>query len=145
MSVDQPQPNIIHASCVTLGGRGLLIKGPSGSGKSALALQLMAFGAMLVADDRVVVKVRNGEVFASAPPTLKGLIEARGIGLLNADAASESVVVGVVDLAHLEEKRLPEHSKVTIDGYDIPLFYAVNEPRLTASLLQFLKAGRSDR
>lgn len=105
----------------------------------------MAFGAMLVADDRVVVKVRNGEVFASAPPTLKGLIEARGIGLLNADAALESVVVGVVDLAHLEEKRLPEHSKVTIGGCDIPLFYAVNEPHFTASLLQFLKAGRSDR
>ena len=58
---------IVHASCVTVQGRGVLITGASGSGKSALALSLMALGADLVADDRVILSLDRGRVMASAP------------------------------------------------------------------------------
>ena len=69
----------VHASCVSAGGRGLLLLGPSGAGKSDLALRLLGRGFVLVADDRVVIE----EGRASPPPCLAGLLEIRGIGLLH--------------------------------------------------------------
>lgn len=57
---------ILHASCVALDGRGLLILGPSGSGKSALALELMALGADLVADDRTEIEGQGPDLVAAA-------------------------------------------------------------------------------
>ena len=77
-------PVLLHASCVAISGRGVLIIGPSGSGKSALALQLMAFGASLVADDQTELTVQGGTLIARCPPTMSGLIEARGLGILRA-------------------------------------------------------------
>ena len=66
----------IHGSCVAVAGRGLLILGPSGAGKSALALQIMALGGQLVADDRVELTRQGDEVIARCPVALRGLIEA---------------------------------------------------------------------
>ena len=68
---------IVHASCVALGGRGVLILGGSGAGKSGLALQLMAYGAALVSDDRTILSNRDGALQAAAPDTIRGRIEAR--------------------------------------------------------------------
>ena len=56
-----PPETILHATCIAWQGRGVLIRGPSGSGKSALALGLMAHGAVLVADDRVKLSLQNGQ------------------------------------------------------------------------------------
>ena len=67
----------IHASAVALDGQGVLILGPSGAGKSALALQLIGLGAQLVGDDRIALDRVGGDVIASAPAALAGLIEAR--------------------------------------------------------------------
>jgi len=89
---------ILHASCVSFNGRAALITGSSGSGKSALALELMAYGASLVADDRVVLRAQDGQITASAPDTIKGLIEARGFGILNADTVDHADVVVCIDL-----------------------------------------------
>ncbi len=64
-----------HASCVAYGGRGVLILGASGRGKSALALRLMALGAVLVADDRTDLCREGDSVMARAPDAIKGMIE----------------------------------------------------------------------
>lgn len=69
---------LLHASCVSTGGRGLLLLGPSGAGKSDLALRLIGRGFVLVADDQVVIVAGR----ASPPPRLAGLLEIRGVGLL---------------------------------------------------------------
>ena len=73
---------LFHASCVAWQGRGALILGRSGAGKSALALQLMALGADLVSDDRTELLAEADALTARAPATIQGLIEARGVGLM---------------------------------------------------------------
>lgn len=72
----------IHASCVAIGDQGVLLLGPSGAGKSDLALRLMDRGASLVADDRCDIHHDGAHLLASAPESLGGLIEIRGLGIL---------------------------------------------------------------
>ena len=81
----------LHASCVAWGQTAVLITGAAGSGKSSLALALMAYGCRLIADDGTQLTLEQGRLIAGCPPALRGLIEARGLGLLNAtplDAAT---------------------------------------------------------
>lgn len=73
-----------HATCVAINRKGILIMGPSGSGKSDLALRLIERGAVLVADDQVELQAEKGDLIAKAPAAIKGLIEARYIGPLKA-------------------------------------------------------------
>jgi len=72
----------IHATCVAIGGHGVLLLGASGTGKSDLALRLIDEGAQLVADDRSLLFVKNGALHAKAPPSIKGLLEVRGVGII---------------------------------------------------------------
>jgi HPr kinase/phosphorylase len=72
----------LHASCVAIGGRGVLLVGASGAGKSDLALRLIDRGAVLVGDDGVVVAARGGALHASPGPNIEGQIEVRGLGIL---------------------------------------------------------------
>lgn len=132
----------LHASCVALDGRGLLILGPSGSGKSALALQLMAHGARLVADDRCLLHARDGRLVASCPPALNGLIEARGVGILKADPLAEAVLVLAVDLGHGEPDRLPPRRTYAHHGIALDLVLGPLSAHLGHSLLQQLRCGR---
>jgi HPr kinase/phosphorylase len=106
-SVGDDTGAVLHASCVAFDGAGVLILGPSGAGKSTLALQLMALGAALVADDRTALAVDAGRVRATAPPGLPACIEARGIGLLAAPLAGPVPLALVVDLGRHEAERLP--------------------------------------
>lgn len=80
----QPSPSteLIHATTVAIGARAVLIVGPSGSGKSDLALRLIDRGAMLVSDDYTLVEVSDGGLLASAPATIVGQMEVRGIGIV---------------------------------------------------------------
>lgn len=136
---------ILHASCVALGGRGLLIMGPSGAGKSALALRLIALGARLVSDDRTEVTAGPQGLVARCPsPAIRGLIEARGIGLLRAEPVEEAQVALVADLAQDEDHRLPPRRSMAILGSHLPLVLRVRNDHFPAALLLHLERGRQD-
>jgi len=139
----RPSHTTLHATTVTLGGRGLLITGKSGSGKSGLALQLVAYGAMLVSDDQTFIQEREGVLVASAPPAIAGQIEARGLGILSIEYANQSVLVAVVDMEPVEKDRLPPLRDCSILGVRLPLIYKTEAPYFPAAILQYLKAGRS--
>lgn len=132
----------VHASCVTVAGRGLLIVGASGAGKSALALQMMAYGAGLVADDRVELSKRDHQVIAAAVPQIQGLIEARHIGLIKADVFGPVPLDYVVDLDQNEPQRLPAEATIVLLGQTVPLLRGAGVPNLAAALMQLLKNGR---
>lgn len=132
----------LHATTVALGGRGLLILGPSGSGKSALALHLMAMGAGLVADDRTLLSRRDGALVAACPPALSGLIEARGLGLLRADPHPPCPVAAVVDLGQVETGRLPPARHLALLDVALPLLHKVDSPHFPAALRLYMEGGR---
>jgi serine kinase of HPr protein (carbohydrate metabolism regulator) len=112
----------VHATCIAIEGVGVLLRGPSGGGKSDLALRLMEGGARLVADDYVDLEVRGGRLVATAPETIAGLIEARGIGLLRVGNLPEAPVALVVDLVPAGAvERLPEPAHCTDFGLSLPL------------------------
>jgi len=139
------QPFVEHASTVALGSRAVMIRGASGSGKSALALELMALGCGLVADDRTILIRRGDDLVADCPSTIAGLIEARGVGLLAAVPAGPSRVSVCIDLDQIETERLPPHRSISYLGVSLPLIHKVERAYFAAAILQYLKAGRSDR
>jgi HPr kinase/phosphorylase len=126
-------------------GRAVVIAGASGTGKSALALTLMAFGCSLIADDRVQLTVQDQKVIAQAPTTIAGLIEARGIGILRATMSANAQVALWVDLDRIETERLPPFRRFTHLGCDLPLIYRVDAPHFAPAILQILKSGWSDK
>jgi serine kinase of HPr protein (carbohydrate metabolism regulator) len=109
----------VHAGCVAIGGRGVLIAGASGRGKSDLALRLIDRGARLVSDDYSLLRAGNGRLYASAPPAIAGRIEVRGVGIVALDALAEAPVCLLVDLDHAPE-RLPEAGSACFLGLDVP-------------------------
>lgn len=111
----------IHASCISLGGRGILFLGDSGAGKSDLSLRMItSFGAKLVADDRVDIKITNDKVIAAAPDILKGLLEVRGVGIISLPPQDSVEVNLVVNLTTAQLERLPEKSFYEIAGVSLP-------------------------
>lgn len=112
--------NPVHATCVAIGGRGVLIIGASGSGKSDLALRLIDRGAVLVSDDYTALVAADGCLRASAPPTIAGQIEVRGIGIVPLPASAAVPVALVVEAGAPE--RMPEPATWTKDGIVIPRF-----------------------
>ncbi len=137
-------PLTVHGTCVAVAGRAALITGASGTGKSSLALQLMAFGARLVSDDQTLLARRGPQVIATAPAPLVGLIEARGIGLLRADALAEAPLVVVVCLDQVERDRLPYAHYAEFCGQEFPCLHKVDSACFPAAIMQYLKAGRRD-
>lgn len=109
---------LVHATCVSLGGQGLLLRGPSASGKSDLALRLIAeAGARLVADDQCRLARHGGALVATAPAAIAGRIEARGLGVMALPAAGEAVVALVADLVPGRgAARLPEPATAAFLG-----------------------------
>ena len=114
-------PRTVHASAVVVDGRGVLVRGPSGSGKSSLVLALLvgAPGSRLVADDRVTLTAEDGRLRAAAPAEIAGLIEVRGLGIRRQAAETTAEIALVVDLLPEEEcARMPEPDarRTTIAG-----------------------------
>ncbi len=116
--------------------------GPSGSGKSSLALSLMALGADLVADDQTELHLHGTHLIARCPPALLGLIEARGVGILTATPATQAQIVLAVDLSQPEPDRLPPIRKVTLMGTQVDLVLGCRNEHLAASVLCYLKGTR---
>ena len=137
-------PLVLHATCVAVGPRAVLIRGASGSGKSGLGLQLMALGATLVSDDRTILTVEDGALIARAPDAIAGLIEARGMGLLRAKARLQARVALVVDLDRTATDRMPKRQGIEILGVDLPLFEKVDSPYFPAAILQYLSHDQED-
>jgi serine kinase of HPr protein (carbohydrate metabolism regulator) len=120
----------LHASTVALDGRAVLICGPSGSGKSDLALRLLDRGFTLVSDDQTIVRKDGGRLIASAPPTIHGKLEIRGIGIVEMETVDDVPVALCVELAS-DIQRIPDDSRdrLVLD-VRIPL---INVDALTAS------------
>jgi len=113
---------LMHASCVSIEGKGVLLLGPSGAGKSDLALRLIDAGALLVADDQVALSAEDGALLASPPPRIQGRIELRGIGISEMDFKSNVRVLLVVQLEPREAvERMPEHAFFDCMGVSVPL------------------------
>lgn len=111
----------IHASAVAIGGRAVLIGGLSGKGKSDLALRLLDRGASLVSDDYSFVRRQGEQLIVSAPATIIGKIEIRGVGLAEFPAESDVPVALFVDL-DVTPERLPERGESrTFAGIPIPV------------------------
>jgi serine kinase of HPr protein (carbohydrate metabolism regulator) len=118
-------PETVHASAVRFLSEGILVRGASGSGKSALVLQLLFAdpAARLVADDRVALSADGGRVMAAVPDSLAGLLEVRGQGIIRRPWVSPAPVGLVVDLRPLAEcPRLPgaEDERVSLLGVALP-------------------------
>lgn len=134
----------LHATSVAFQGRALLITGASGRGKSALALELLARGAELIADDRTIVTQQNGGLIASCPEPIRGQIEARFVGILRATPAEPTKVELMVNLDHVEHERLPCARQEVIMGVSLPCLHKCAGSHFPAALLQYLKEGRYD-
>lgn len=112
----------IHGTAVILCGAGILLRGPSGSGKSDLALRLIDGGAALVADDRVVLSREGADIVAAAPDTIAGRLEVRGLGIVRLPAAGPAPLRLVADLvAPGDVERLPKARETVLLGVALPV------------------------
>lgn len=113
----------IHATCIDYQGTGILIIGPSGSGKSDLALRLiMNKNAKLVADDRTDIWNQNGKLAAACPNAILGQMEVRGIGICAFPPCPQTEIKLVVNLLLPPQKpeRLPVAETACLCGINIP-------------------------
>jgi len=119
----------IHASAVLIGAKAVLIRGPSGSGKSRLAWDLLCAAAQgglpfarLVTDDRAHVEAQSGRLLVRPPPALAGMVEIHGLGIRRAQFEPVAAVGLVVDLGAADGARLPEPGtgKTSIAGITLP-------------------------
>ena len=120
MSARSLSSETLHVSSVARNGVAILISGPSGSGKSDLALRLIDRGARLVSDDYTIVRRVKGQLLASAPETIAGRMEVRGLGIIEFDRVDDVPVGLVVDLGAPVE-RMPEAiDSVVVAGVTLP-------------------------
>lgn len=123
---------LVHGTCVTFSRTAVLIRGPSGSGKSDLALRFLFLSRrgpaaveapLLVSDDQVMLERIDGKLIARAPETIRGKLEARGVGIVEVKSAPDAEVFALVDLvAPGEVERMPEPGREHLLGVSLPVF-----------------------
>lgn len=144
---------LIHATAIAVGNDAALIRGPSGSGKSDLALRCLALApgtlipapAGLVSDDQVCLERVGERLRASAPPAIRGKLEVRGMGILSVPAVESAELVLVADLVSPSEiERLPDPiPSLNLLGVEVPLLrLAPFEQSAPVKLLLALSAAR---
>ena len=121
MNLPSLSSETVHTSCVAIGGRAVLIGGRSGRGKSDLALRLIDRGAGLVSDDYTFVRRADGKLLASAPDTIAGKLELRGVGILEFPPERDVPVALYIDL-DAESERLPQGGeRRVVAGVSLPV------------------------
>lgn len=128
----------VHGTAVSIDGKGLLILGQSGSGKSQLALALITHGAKLISDDQVILINTESEIILSAPKSISGKIEARFVGILKMPVLIAPLYL-VIDLDQKELDRLPKKKFVTYFNKKILALNANGIKKLEYSLIPLLK------
>ena len=121
MTAPRLSSETMHASTVAKAGRAVLIGGPSGSGKSDLALRLLDRGFTLVSDDQTLLR-RDGErLLASPPPNIAGKLEVRGIGIVDIEHSTDVPVALMVELTS-DIQRMPDDDRERpILGVPLPI------------------------
>ena len=117
----QDSPETVHATSVAMGGRAVLLFGPSGMGKSDLALRLIDRGAALISDDYTVLTPTDDGLEASAPATIIGKMEVRGIGLVDMPSLTRAPVALLVDLTQDIERMPLDPVHRAIAGTEVPV------------------------
>lgn len=116
-----------YATSVAIGGKAIVIRGDSGSGKSDLALRLIDRGAVLLSDDYTHVEARGGQAIASPAPNIAGLIEVRSlgpVGMPNIDEAPIALVVELTPPSGAPPERCPAERLTTrLCGVDLPMVH----------------------
>jgi len=113
----------VPGTCVEVDGLGVLFRGPTGSGKSDLALRMIDSGSRLIADDYTVLTIENATLIARAPQTIRGLLEVRGIGILKIGGALQTNLGVIIDLVAPEQvERQPLDQSEELLGLHVPLF-----------------------
>lgn len=121
MSMASLSSETVHTTCIAIGGKAVLIGGRSGRGKSDLALRLIDRGAALVSDDYTFVRRADGRLFASAPETIAGKLEVRGVGIVEFPPERDVPVALFVDL-DAEAERLPQPGETRmVAGVALPV------------------------
>ena len=116
----------LHGTCVEVEGLGVLLRGPTASGKSDLALRLIDRGALLIADDFTELSREKNDLIARAPKAIRDLLEVRGVGILKIGGTRQTKLGVIFDLVtHQQVERQPEDRGEKILGIQIPLFNLV--------------------
>ena len=125
---------IMHATCVDVNGSGVLIVGRSGSGKSSLAINLLALGSTLVADDQCELVRKNNKIRISKPASLPKSIEIRGVGLVSVPMINETSLDWIVNMDELEKERMPTPRFTEIGGFRVPTVFGKNMDDLASRI-----------
>jgi len=158
LTAGEPEPGtvppasvLLHASAVAVGDHALLITGAAGAGKTTLALEMIALGAELIADDRVRVTPDEApsskalanetrQLWLSAPPNIAGLVEMRGFGLLRLATRPLAALRLIAELDHGETERLPPRRTRVLSGIACPVILCKGRPGLAAALTCLMRA-----